>query len=211
MSTVNDIIADAYREIGVVGYEDAMDGAQAQMGLRYLYRMLRAWQVTDHLWLSDDLTVNLTTAASYSLTSVRPVRVHGARFVSSGVETPMCRMTRQEYLDLPVKTSTGRPTAFYFDAQRTSPVLYIWPVPASDDGTTIILDIEREITEPLLRAGTLDVPAEWHDAVMFGLADRLSVPFERNVPGLAERAMGALSDVLAADREGSVFFAGPYA
>jgi hypothetical protein len=81
---------------------------------------------------------------------------------------------------------------------------------ATADGTTVKLDFEREVTEPELRQGTLDVPSEWHNAVVLSLADRLSVGYEREAafPNLAGRAAMAKGEVLAGDREGSVFLFG---
>jgi hypothetical protein len=209
MSAVNDVILDAYREINVVGYDEQMDGPQAVRGLRLLYLMLKQWQAQDHLWFADEMTVTLTTAASYTLAE-RPVRVFGARRVISGIETPMAPMLRQEYLEMPLKTNTGVPTAFYVDHQRATAVLYVWPVLATADGTTVKLDFEREVTEPELRQGTLDVPSEWHNAVVLSLADRLSVGYEREAafPNLAGRAAMAKGEVLATDREGSVYLFG---
>jgi hypothetical protein len=210
MSTVRDLIADAYREIHVVGYEEEMDGPQASLGIRYLYRMLMAWQTTDHLWLAATQTVTLTTAANYTL-SPRPVRVHSARLVRSGVETPMEPLTRQEYMALPVKTSTGLPTTFYADMQR-EPVLYVWPVLATAAGETVKLEVEEEITEPLLRQGDMDVPKEWHKAAVESLAIDLAGPMQRTVSQeLAARAIISKAEALASDREGSVYFAGPNA
>jgi hypothetical protein len=208
MSIVMDVILDAYRELDVVGYDEEMDGAQAARGISLLYDMLREWQATDHLWFTDEQTVTLTTALSYTLAE-RAVRVHGVRLVRDGVETPMCEMTRQEYRDMPVKTSTGLPTAYYVDNLRGSTVLYIWCPLSAADGETLIVDFEREVTEPLLRAGTLDIPAEWKRAVKLNLACELARGFERPAP--REDADIALARVMASDREGSVFFAGPYA
>jgi hypothetical protein len=208
MSTVLEVIRDAYRELNVVGYEDEMDGPQASRGVSLLYDMLREWQTTDHLWTTTEETITLSTALSYTLTT-RAVRVHGVRLVRSGVETPMHSMTRQEYRDLPVKTSTGLPTSYYVDHLRASTVIYVWCPLAAAAGETMIVDAERAITEPLLRAGVLDIPPEWTRAVKLNLACEIARGAERTPP--TQDAAIALSRVLAADREGSIFFAGPYA
>jgi hypothetical protein len=207
MSTIIDVIGDAYREIGVVGYEDEMDGPQAVLARRMLYRMLQAWQNTYHLWLEAEQTVTLTTAASYTL-DPRPVRVYGCRLVRDGVETPMQELTRQEYLEMPLKTSTGLPTCYYYDSRRASGVLYVWPLLAAADGETIKVDYEIQVTEPVLASGTIDVPPEWYEAVVYNLALRLAGPFERPVDIIGVKAANSLSEALAADREGSVFLMG---
>jgi hypothetical protein len=98
--------------------------------------MLKQWQAQDHLWFADEMTVTLTTAASYTLAE-RPVRVYGARRVIAGIETPMNPMLRQEYLEMPLKTNTGVPTSFYVDHQRATAILYVWPVLATADGPPV--------------------------------------------------------------------------
>lgn len=209
MSDVQDMIIDAYREINVVGYDEAMDANQAVRGQSLLYRMLQSWQTDSHLWLASTQTVTLTTAASYTL-DTRPVRAHSARLLRDGIYTPMCRLTRQEYLDLPQRTSTGVPTSWYLDQRHASAILYIWPVLAAADGEQVELEVEDAITEPLLRGGTLEVPDEWREAVVLNLAERLSYGAERSrvYPELPGRAREALFLARASDREGSVFFGG---
>jgi hypothetical protein len=214
MSIVRDVISDAYREIHVLGYEDAADGPMMKLGVRKLNEMLHAWQADGfNLWTVDSLTVTLTTALSYTLAE-RPVRVHSARLVRSGVETPMNLWTRQEYDDLPVKTSTGVPTNAYFDMQRAATVMYIWPALATAAGETVKITFEREVTEAALQNGTLDVPIEFRKAVVKGLAVDLMPPMEvpaTRVPTLHQEAAIAYARAMANDHEGSVYFAGPNA
>jgi hypothetical protein len=214
MSIIRDVISDAFREIHVLGYEDAADGPMMKLGVRKLNEMLHAWQADGfNLWTVDSLTVTLTTSVSYTLAE-RPVRVHSARLVRSGVETPMNIWTRQEYDDLPVKTSTGVPTNAYFDMQRTQTVMYVWPALAAADDETVKLTFEREITEAALQNGTLDVPIEFRKAVVKGLAVDLMNPMEvpaTRVPTLHQEAAVAYARAMANDHEGSVYFAGPNA
>jgi hypothetical protein len=46
------------------------------------------------------------------------------------------RISRDEYLNIPTKTTQGRPTQYFVDRQIT-PVLKIWPLP--DNSTDTIL------------------------------------------------------------------------
>ena len=54
----------------------------------------------------------------------------------SGTDFTMDRISRDTYLAIPTKTTTGRPTQFFLDRQLT-PNLKIWPVP--ENNTDILM------------------------------------------------------------------------
>lgn len=204
--TNRQIVTDAFRKIGVVATDSTMTADEAATGGRALNRLLKAFQNRGYnLWTTTQLTVSLTTAASYTMTPVRPIRIHGARFVRSGIETPMQELTRQEYDDLPIKTATGIPTCYYYDRQKEAALLYIWPVLAAANGETLKVTYEREIADVDLDAEA-DVTGEWWDAVVYNLAARLADDFQVDAPSVVARAEEELRLALAADREGSVWF-----
>lgn len=204
--TNRQIVTDAFRKIGVVATDSTMTADEAATGARALNRLLKAFQNRGYnLWTTTQLTVSLTTAASYTMTPVRPIRIHGARFVRSGIETPMQELTRQEYDDLPIKTATGIPTCYYYDRQKEAALLYVWPVLAAANGETLKVTYEREIADVDLDAAA-DVPGEWWDAVVYNLAARLADDFQVDAPSVVARAEEELRLALAADREGSVWF-----
>jgi hypothetical protein len=207
--TNRQILTDAFRKIGVVAEDDDMNADQASAGTRVLSRMLKALQNKGaNLWTYTSQTVTLTTAASYTMSPVRPLRILNVNFNDGSTETPMQELTRDEYKTLPVKTTTGTPTTYYYDRQRESALLYIWPVLSSASGETLEVDYEREIEDVDLDDAA-DVPGEWYDAVVYGLASRLSDDYgvddvvSQRVMARAEKE---LDIALTADREGSVFW-----
>lgn len=209
--TTQDLIGDALRKIGVVAEDEPMTADQAASGLRAWNRLLKSWQNRGYnLWAVTQQTITLTTAASYTMSPVRPVRIHGARLVRNGIETPMLSMTRQEYDDLPVKASTGLPTRFYYDKQRESALLYIWPVLSVAAGETINVTYEREAEDQTDLAAIPDIPAEWWEAAVYGLAARLADNHGQDSGNVTARAEEELRLALADDHEGSVFFGEPY-
>ena len=209
--TTQDLIADALRKIGVVAEDEPMTADQAASGLRAWNRLLKSWQNRGYnLWAVATQTVTLTTAASYTMAPVRPVRILNARLVRSGIETPMLPMTRQEYDALPVKLSTDLPTRFYYDKQREAALFYIWPVLASASGETIRVTFEREAEDQTDLNAVPDIPAEWWEAAVYGLAARLADDHGKSVPNVVARAEEELRLALADDHEESVFFGEPY-
>ncbi len=205
--TTQDMIADALRKIGVVAQDEPMTADQSAHGLRAWNRLLKSWQNRGYsLWAVASQTVALTTSANYTLSPVRPMRILNARFVRNGIETPMLPMTRQEYDDLPVKSSTGIPTRFYYDKQREAAVLYVWPVLAAASGETLKITFEREAEDQTDLSAVPDIPGEWWEAAVYGLAARLADDYGVNGQNVIARAEEELRLALADDREESVFF-----
>jgi hypothetical protein len=208
--TVRDLIESAFRKIGVVAVDEAMQADQAEQGLRALNRMVKAWQNKGYnLWSVASQSVTLTTAAVYTLNPVRPLDILSCRLKRSGVEMPMIRVTRDEYDNLPVKSAQGTPTQFYYDRQREAARLYVWPVLAAAAGETLEITYTREF-EDMALTDAPDLPGEWYDAAVYGLGSRLADDYMVNAPNVIARAEEELRLALAFDREGSIWFGEPY-
>lgn len=204
--TARDIIADALRKIGVVAMDEPMTADQADHGLRAMNRMMKAWQNRGYnLWSAAEVSLPLSASASFAF-EMRPMSVESVRLRRGAIDTPMQEMTRQEYHALPLKTSVGTPTCYYFDRQRGTATLYIWPVPASPLGQSLQVLCTRELDDQTDLSAAPDVPSEWWDALVYGLAARLADDFSVNAPNVIARAEEELRLALAFDREGSVYF-----
>jgi hypothetical protein len=202
--TVLDIVTDAMLdlEVGAIGQE--AESVVSAHAVRTLNRVMKAWQLDDAApsFLKTSYTLTLTTAASYSLVPERPIRILSARLKRSGVEIPMIRLTRDEYDNLPVKTTTGIPTQFYYDRQKEDALFYIWPVLSVATGETVEITYEREF-EDVSIGDNIDLPGEWWDVAVLQLASRLvhahgSEAAKQSVPMRAEialnKALGASVD-----------------
>lgn len=203
---------EALKYAGLLDVSETASTEDAAQALSLFNMMLKGWQNKGYnLWTKTEGTLTLTTAASYTLSPVRPLRILSARLKTGGRETPMWEMTRQEYFDLPLKTSTGRPTSFYYDRQREAAKLYIWPVLAAADDETVEYTYEREL-EDAASGDVADVPGEWWEAVATNLALRLCASYNvEPSPVLVALAADSLDAALGFDREESVFFAGDMA
>ena len=209
--TVRDIITDAMLDLEVGSI-----GAQARANLaahavRVLNRIMKAWQLDDAApsFLKASQTLTLTTAASYSLLPERPIRILSARLKRSGIEIPMIRLTRDEYNALPVKTTTGLPTQFYYDRQKEDALFYVWPVLAVANGETVEISYEREFEDVDIN-DNIDLPGEWWDVAVLQLASRLVHAYgsEAAKASIPMRAEMALNKALGAAVDGeSVYWA----
>lgn len=204
--TVRELLESAMRKIGVVAEDEAMTADQAMNGLRAFNRMVKAWQNRGYnLWAYASQAVTLTTAAVYTLDPVRPLDIMSCRLKRSGIETPMIRLTRDQYDLLPVKASQGTPTQFYYDRQREAARLYVWPVLAAASGETLEITYIREFEDMGLDDAP-DIPGEWYDAAVYSLAARLADDFRVDPGNVVARAEEELRLALAGDREGSIWF-----
>jgi len=209
--TVGDLVTDALLYIEAATLGQSPEAAEMALGIRTLNRMMKAWQMRGYSrFFNTSTSLALTTAASYTMTIVRPINIRSARLKINDIETPMFEMTQNEYDELPNKASTGLPTQFLYDRQREAALLYVWPLLASASGETIEMTIEREYEDVTSSTEIIDIPVEGYEAVVFNLGSRLSHVF-----GNADRrqlihmeAREKLDDFLAGDVEGSVFFRG---
>lgn len=132
-----------------------------------------------NLWLAETYTVSLTQGtASYPLLArlIAPTAVY-LTINNNGVATDriLTPLSTYEYAALPVKTTQGVPTSYWFDRQET-PVVYMWPVP--DGNATYTLNL-RMISQPqdarLANGINAEIPYRWLDAFTAALAARLAV------------------------------------
>lgn len=205
--TVRQIVEDALLQIGVGTLGQTPSAARSDLARRTLSRMLKEWQLLGHpAFTRTSQSLTLTTAASYTLNPVRPMRILSARLKKDGIETPMFEMSRREYDDLPQKTTTGLPTNFYYDRQREAALFYVWPVLSAAAGETVEITYEREIDDLASLNDTIDVPGEWYDPVVWGLAAELAPVFGKDAQMVQLRAEQKLARALGASSEGSVYF-----
>jgi len=169
-----DVVRFALKKLRVTRSPSAADMSD---GIQSLNLMLKTWQMTGpNLWRATEGSVNLVAnQAAYTTGDVaKACRIISARFTQSGRDLPMEVMTREEYRDLPYKTTTGIPTQYYFDPQRDGGTLYVWPVIAAiPNAETISFTYQRRFEDIDAIGNSLDIPQEWLETVGYSLAARL--------------------------------------
>ena len=90
-----------------------------------------------------------------------------------GTDYALNRISRDEYLNIPTKTTTGRPTQFFVDRQ-INPALKVWPLP--DNSTDVVLyDALVRMDDADIYTNTLQVPFRFYPALAAGLAYYMSI------------------------------------
>jgi len=91
----------------------------------------------------------------------------------SGTDFALDRISRDEYLNIPTKTTQSRPTQYFVDRQIT-PVLKMWPLP--DNSTDVVIyDALTRLDDADIYTNTLGVPFRFYPALAAGLAYYISV------------------------------------
>jgi hypothetical protein len=80
----------------------------------------------------------------------------------------MSRISRDTYLNIPTKSTTGRPNQFFLDRQIT-PNLKLWPTP--DNSTDVLYyDALVRMDDADTYTNTLDMPFRFYPCLAAGLA-----------------------------------------
>ena len=86
----------------------------------------------------------------------------------SGTDYALSRISRDEYLSIPTKTTTGRPTQFFVDRQ-INPNLKMWPLP--DNNTDVVIyDALTRMDDADTYVNTVDMPFRFYPCLAAGLA-----------------------------------------
>ncbi len=138
----------------------------------------------------DTVTINdaLTASASsgnkvyvYTTAIPRPLRIISARRENSGQEIEMFELSREEYFNLPNKSSTGTPVQYYYDPQQGTGKMYLWPTPSTvDDVINMTYLDELEIITA--NTDTTNFPQEWMEYLVYGLAVRIAPLYGATIP-----------------------------
>lgn len=177
----NEIVRDALLLVGAITDGDQPTATQVSDASRMLNMMVKQWATKARLWPKKEITHTLTPGTqSYTvgtgldIDTPRPLRVLEARRRSTaGTEIPVNVVSRQEYKDLPVKSTPGPPVLVYYDPQINNGVLYVWPI--GDTGTpTLVLTVQRPLEDFDAEGDTPDLPQEWYLPAVYTLGVLLS-------------------------------------
>jgi len=171
---VADIIEEAYERCGIeirTGY----DARSARRSLNLMYadwanRGVNLWTVKqDTLTLiNGTATYNAANGLASPMADILEVALR-----RSGTDYEVDRLSRGEYLNVPTKTTTGRPSQFYFNRQ-VSPEMTLWPVPENSTDQLVYYYITR-IEDADALVNTTDAPFRFLPCMVAGLAYYLSI------------------------------------
>lgn len=194
--TAQEIITEAFRTAKIIAAGETPTSGEIEDGRLKLNLLLKTWGAKEHLWIRTEGTQALSAGtASYAISGAR--RMLSVRRRTASVDTPMSELSREEYYDLPTKSAQSMPVNWYFDPQRSTRTLYIWPTAstATAASTTLYFTYLRVIEDIDALSNDADLPQEWLEALVYSLAYRLSLTYG----GPDTAALKAIADDLVAD------------
>ena len=124
-------------------------------------------------WAVDWVNYTAVDGADNFVTATGTIDILGAVLRRSGADTPILRISRQEYLDIPDKTVEGRPDRYFVDRTQTVPTAYIWPL--FENATDIIRYSRlRHLQNTGAFANDPHIPQSWIEALTSELAARMA-------------------------------------
>mgnify|MGYP003630992001 CR=1 FL=1 len=169
--SIDDTIEEAYELAGL----ELRTGYDAETARRSLNIMFADWSNRGvNLWTIQQISTSLSAGTnSYTLNSYDIDIVSAIiRKVDSGANTTdlqITRIGRTEYLNIPNKAATGRPTQLFLDRQ-TSPIVKLWPTPDSAATYTLLANTIQRIDDVSASAQDPEIPSRFMPCMASGLA-----------------------------------------
>lgn len=206
-------ITFALKKLRVIAENEDPTADQAADAMIELNLMLKGWQKHESLWRMTEGSITLIASTySYALSTAAtiPHRVISARYRDANArDLPMELMTREEYYNLPLKSTNGIPTQYWVDYARAYPTFYIWQGLASVTTETIKYTYQAKQDDIDSLDNDINVRQEFFEVVGYNLAGRLADDYGRGgeiVARIIGRGEDLLQSALDEDREDVIRF-----
>ena len=167
---VADYVEEAFERCGL----EARTGYDLKTAKRSLNLMLADWANRGlNQWTIEQRTISLVKSdGEYSL-DTDVIDILAVVIRRDGTDFSISRVSRDEFLSIPTKTTEGRPTQFFLDRQIT-PNLKLWPLPENDTDV-LIFDCLTRINDADTAKNTMEVPFRFYPCLAAGLAYYISL------------------------------------
>ena len=164
---IDEVIQEATE---MIGGEDTL-GHEPASARRSINLMLKDWQNRGVLLWSTSVS-SVTVSASVTAYSLSSSTVDALEVVLNRDDTDIQleRITPEEYLLIPNKTQTGRPSQYSIRRGRDNPTLSVWPIP---ENSTDVLKMElvselQDVNKSAIQ--NADLPKRFLPCLTCGLA-----------------------------------------
>ena len=167
---VAEYVEEAFERCGL----EARTGYDLKTAKRSLNLMLADWANRGlNQWTIKQRTQALTASDGQYDMLTDVIDVLSVVVRRDGTDFTMDRISRDTYLAIPTKTTTGRPTQFFLDRQLT-PNLKIWPLPENSTDI-LVFDCLTRIDDADTQVNTMDIPFRFYPCLAAGLAYYLAI------------------------------------
>ena len=162
---VADYIEEAFERCGL----EVRTGYDLKTAKRSLNLMLAEWANRGlNQWTIEQRSFTTTQGTSETALGTDVIDILSVIVRRSGTDFAIDRLSRDEFLNIPNKTTQGRPTQFFLDRQIT-PNLKIWPTPENSTDVVIYNALTR-VQDADTQVNTLEVPFRFYPCLAAGLA-----------------------------------------
>jgi len=167
---VADYVEEAFERCGL----EARTGYDLKTAKRSLNLMLADWANRGlNQWTIQQRTISLVKSDGEYTLDTDVIDILAVVIRRDGTDFSISRVSRDEFLSIPTKTTEGRPTQFFLDRQIT-PNLKVWPLP--ENGTDVLIfDCLTRINDADTAKNTMEVPFRFYPCLAAGLAYYISL------------------------------------
>ena len=167
---VAEYIEEAFERCGL----EVRTGYDLQTAKRSLNILLADWANRGlNQWTIEQRTQSLTSGtAEYSL-GTDVIDILNAVIRRGTTDFTISRISRDQYINIPVKSTTGRPSQYFLDRQIT-PNLKLWATPENSTDT-FVYDALTRIQDADTAKNTKEVPLRFYPCLTAGLAYYLAM------------------------------------
>ena len=162
---VSDYIEEAFERCGL----EVRTGYDMKTARRSLNLMLAEWANRGlNQWTIKNRSETMVAGTGEYTLNADIIDVLSVVVRRNGTDYALERLSRDEYLSIPNKTTQSRPNQFFLDRQNT-PVLKLWPV-AENSTDVVIYDCLTRMDDADTYTNTMDMPFRFYPCLAAGLA-----------------------------------------
>lgn len=197
----DEIVKDALSNLGAIPPNGTPTGAQLTHAARALNRLVKSIDPEGELlWRLVPRTFSTVSGtAAYTLGADVVDVDEPLNYMRSGTtaRTPIMAISRDDYMQLADRTTSGLSTLFFFErALPTTVTVTLWPVPDAT-GDTVSYYAYLRAQDFDTGAQTGDFPTSWLDCLVFGLTARLAPAYKQlDAAGMYEKLFQMEKDKL---------------
>lgn len=177
------VISAALRKLGVLPSGGSPSASQLSDGAQALNAMIKGFQADGMpVWAMRRIMFAPTAGQSQymigpgqEINTPAPLKVTEAFYTQGeGTTVPLNIYTQYDFNLLPVSCTQSTPVNLYYQPLSYSGRISLWPTPSAPHCFAITLVYQRPFEDMNLATDDFDFPPYWTEALIYGLAWRLS-------------------------------------
>ncbi len=217
-SSRTEIIKRALRLVGGLGQGETPTANQTTEAVTALNMFIK-WLATKGilLWKREEITVNVSNGVQeYTITganSAKPLKIYNVDYynASTGITIGMLPLSQSDFSSVNTSNTRGTPSQYWFEPLRASSKLHVFPIPDATFATNNVFKVyvQTHMENMDADANEPDIPSEYFDLLVYGLAKRLTTEYgtSRETRAYISEDLKEIMDSLSFNAEDeSIFF-----